>query len=259
MKFEPHPDRRPAVVTGASTGIGEATARTLAAAGYPVALGARRADRCAAIAAEISAEGGEAFAHQLDVTDDASVAAFGKAVTEALGPVEVVVSNAGGMQPGRMWEISTEDYLRELNTNVLGTHRLLTTFGAAMIERGRGDFVFVTSDVVQNPRPHLGAYVSAKWAMEGMARVLQMELEGTGVRASIVRPGPTFTEISFAWEQDAMVGVVEAAQRWGLLRHMHTLRPPDIARAIAHVVAAPRGTYIALVDVQPEGKLEDRT
>ena len=56
-----------------------------------------------------------------------------------------------------------------------------------------------------------------------------------------------------------MVGVVEAAQRWGLLRHMHTLRPPDIARAIAHVVAAPRGTYIALVDVQPEGKLEDRT
>jgi NADP-dependent 3-hydroxy acid dehydrogenase YdfG len=258
-KFPPHPDRRPAVVTGASTGIGAATARALAEAGYPVALGARRGELCAEVAGEIRASGGEAFAHQLDVTDDESVQAFHAAVDDALGPVEIVVSNAGGMQPGRLWEISTADYHRELDTNVLGTHRLLTTFGTGMVERGRGDFVFVTSDVVQNPRPHLGAYVSAKFALEGMARVLQMELEGTGVRASIVRPGPTFTEIAFGWEQDAMVGVVQAAQKWGLLRHMHTLRPPDIARAIVAVVSAPRGTSLAVVDVQPEGKLEEQS
>jgi NADP-dependent 3-hydroxy acid dehydrogenase YdfG len=256
-KFPAHPERRPAVVTGASTGIGAATARTLAAAGYPVALGARRLDKCEEIADEIRAGGGEAFAHQLDVTDDDSVAAFHKAVVGALGAVEIVVSNAGGMQPGRLWEISTDDYRRELETNVLGTHRLLRTFGAELVERRRGDFVFVTSDVVSNPRPHLGAYVSAKWAMEGMARVLQMELEGTGVRASIVRPGPTFTEIAFGWEQDATLGVVEAAQRWGLIRHFHTLRPPDIARAIAAVVSAPRGTALSVVDVQPEAALDE--
>ena len=256
-KFPAHPDRRPAVVTGASVGIGAATARALAVAGFPVALGARRVDKCEEIAAEIRAAGGEAFAQALDVTDDASVVTFHKAATEALGPIEVVVSNAGGMQPGRLWEISTDDYRRELETNVLGTHRLLRSFGAEMVERRRGDFIFVTSDVVPNPRPHLGAYVSAKWAMEGMARVLQMELEGTGVRASIVRPGPTFTEIAFGWEQDATMGVVEAAQKWGLIRHFHTLRPPDIARAITAVVSAPRGTALSIIEVQPEATIEE--
>lgn len=259
MRFPPHPDRRPAVVSGASAGIGAATARALASAGFPVALGARRVDRCEEIAAEIRDGGGEAFAHPLDVTDDTSVAAFAKAVGEALGPIEIVVSNAGGMQPGRLWEIPTEDYRRELDTNVLGTHRLLSAFGAAMVGRGRGDFVFVTSDVVANPRPHLGAYVSAKWALEGMARVLQMELEGTGVRASIVRPGPTFTEIAFGWEQEATLGVVDAAKKWGLIRHFHTLRPADIARAITAVVSAPRGTSLSVVEVQPEGALEEES
>ncbi len=119
---------------------------------------------------------------------------------------------------------------------MLGTHRLLTSFGAEMIGRRRGDFVVVSSDVTQAPRPHLGAYVSAKCALEGMARVLQMELEGTGVRASVVRPGPTYTEIASGWDRQATVEAVEAAQKWGLLRHFHTLRPPDVAGAIAHVV-----------------------
>jgi NADP-dependent 3-hydroxy acid dehydrogenase YdfG len=255
-KFPEHPQRRPAVVTGASVGIGAATAITLAAQGFPVALGARRGEKCDEVAAEIRAAGGEAFGHQLDVTDAASVNAFHKAVTDALGPIEIVVSNAGGMRPGRMWEISTEDFQRELDTNVLGTHRLLAAFGAEMVQRRRGDFVVISSDVVQAPRPHLGAYVSAKWALEGMTRVLQMELEGTGVRASIVRPGPTYTEIAFGWEQDATIGVVEAAQKWGLIRHFHTLRPPDIARAVAQVVAMPRGTHIPVVDVSPEAALE---
>ena len=98
-KFPEHLDRRPAVVTGASVGIGAATARTLAAQGFPVALGARRGDKCEEVAAQIRDAGGEAFAHQLDVTDTASVSAFHKAVTETLGPVEIVVSNAGGMRP----------------------------------------------------------------------------------------------------------------------------------------------------------------
>lgn len=256
-KFPDHPERRAAVVTGASGGIGAATALALAANGHPVALGARRAEKCEEVAAAIRADGGEAFAHELDVTDAASVAAFHKAVTAALGPVEVVVSNAGGMQPGRIWEISTDDFLRELDTNVLGAHRLLTTFGAEMVQRRRGDFVLVSSDVVISPRPRLGSYVSAKFALEGMARVLQMELEGTGVRASIVRPGPTFTEIAFGWEQQATIDVVNDAQKWGLIRHFHTLRPADIARAIAHVVSAPRGTSIPVLDVSPEASIEE--
>ncbi len=255
-KFPDHAERRPAVVTGASAGIGAATAHALAANGHPVALGARRVERCELVVAEIRASGGEAFAHELDVTDEASVVAFHKAVTEQFGPVEVVVSNAGGMKPGRLWEISTDDFRRELDTNVLGPHRLLATFGAEMVQRQCGDFVVVSSDVVNTPRPRLGAYVSSKWALEGMARVLQMELEGTGVRACVVRPGPTFTEIAFGWDQAATIDVVKDAQKWGLIRHFHTLRPDAIARAIAHVVSAPRGTNISVMDISPEAVIE---
>jgi NAD(P)-dependent dehydrogenase (short-subunit alcohol dehydrogenase family) len=255
-RFPDHPDRRPAVVTGASSGIGAATARALAAQGFPVALGARRAERCEQLATEIRAQGGEAFAHQLDVGDPASVAAFHKAVGEALGPVEVVVSNAGGMRPGRIWEIGTDAFEHELNTNVLGAHRLLTTFGAEMVRRGRGDIVMISSDVVPTPRPHLGAYVAAKAALEGMTRVLQMELEGTGVRATILRPGPTRTDIANEWDEQPMVEAVVAQQKWGLLRHHHTVRPEQIALVVAQVVSLPRGAHVPVVDVAPEAPVE---
>lgn len=255
-RFPDHPQRRPAVVAGASSGIGAATARMLAAQGFPVALGARRGERCEQIADEIRAGGGEAFAHQLDVTDTASVAAFHKAVVEVLGPVEVAVLNAGGMRPGRVWEIDTDSFGHELNTNVLGAHRLITTFGAEMVQRGRGDIVVISSDVVPAPRPHLGAYVAAKAALEGMTRVLQMELEGTGVRATILRPGPTRTDIANEWEEQPMVDAVLAQQKWGMLRHHHTVRPQHTALVVAQVVAMPRGTHIPVIDVGPEAPVE---
>src|SRR6476620_2342450 len=92
-----HPDRRPAVVTGASSGIGAATALTFAAAGHPVALGARRTDKCEELAAHIREQGGEATAVSLDLTDEASVTAFAKTVQKQLGEIETVVSNAGAV------------------------------------------------------------------------------------------------------------------------------------------------------------------
>src|SRR5689334_13755403 len=120
-----HPERRPAVVTGASAGIGAATALRLAAAGFPVALGARRVDKCAEIVEQIRAEGGEAVAHPLDVTDQASVDAFAKAVQADFGDVEVLVSNAGHTAPGTIHEVSTERFASEIDLNLLGAHRLV--------------------------------------------------------------------------------------------------------------------------------------
>ena len=87
-----------------------------------------------------------------------------------------------------------------------------------MIERRRGDIVFVTSDAVDNPRPGVAAYVASKWGLEGLARVMQRELEGTGVRATIVRPGPTATEMGTNWDPAGVPGVLEGFKRWGLLR-----------------------------------------
>ncbi len=252
------PDRRPAVVTGASSGIGAATALVLGAQGFPVALGARRTDRCEEVAGQIRQAGGEAVVHPLDLTDDTSVAAFAQAVTRDLGGVEVVVSNAGAVAPGTVHEVDTERMRAEIDLNLLGAHRLVRAFVPAMVERRRGDLVFVSSDVAVRPRPFMAAYATSKWALEGLAQSMQMELEGTGVRASIVRPGPTWSEMGTTWDDRDAAGVIEHWVRFGLARHSHFLKPEALANAIATIVTAPRGVHLNLVEVTPEAPLEDR-
>ena len=252
------PDRRPAVVTGASSGIGAATALRLAAAGHPVALGARRVDRCEELTARIRDGGGEAVAHPLDVTDTESVTAFAKAVAADLGDVEVVVSNAGAVAPGTIHEVEPERFACEVDLNLVGAQRLVRAFVPGMVERRRGDIVFVSSDVAVRARPFMSAYAAAKWGLEGLAHAMQMELEGTGVRASIVRPGPTWSEMGTDWADDQAAHVLEQWVRFGLARHPHFLKPAAVAEAIAAVVSAPRGVHLNLVEVSPEAPVEDR-
>lgn len=250
-----HPDRRTAVVTGASSGIGAATARMLAAAGHPVALGARRVDRCEEIAREVREAGGEALAVPLDVTDPESVVRFAKTVADELGDVEVLVSNAGTFEPGLMLDVGTDTVARDLDVNVLGAHRLVSAVVTGMVERQRGDVVFVSSDVVRAPRTRMAGYVPAKFGLEGMALALQMELEGTGVRASLVRPGQTVTELGTAWREEDTTAALEDWIHWGAARHGGFLEADDIAAAVMAVVSAPRGTHLTLVEVQPEAPL----
>ena len=114
------PDRRPAIVSGASSGIGAATAAALAAAGHPVALGARRVEKCEEVAAAIRDQGGEAVTHPLDLHESESVAAFAKAVTADLGDIEVVVSNAGAVAPGTIHEVDHDRSVRVHSVNVRG-------------------------------------------------------------------------------------------------------------------------------------------
>ena len=246
------PDRRPTVVTGASSGIGAATALTLAAAGYPVALGARRIDKLENLATTIREAGGEVVVHALDVTDTDSVAAFAAAVTASLGEVETVVSNAGAVAPGTIHEVDTDRFAREVDLAVTGAHRLVRAFVPAMVERRRGDVVFVSSDVAVRARPFMSAYAAGKWGLEGMAHAMQMELEGTGVRASIVRPGPTWSEMGTDWDADEAAHVLTQWERFGLARHPHFMKPQALADAIAFVVGAPRGVHVNLIEVTPE-------
>ncbi len=252
------PSRRPAVVTGASSGIGAATARSLAAAGFPVALGARRTEKCEEVAAQIREAGGEAVVHALDLTDETSVATFAEKVAADLGDVEVVISNAGAVAPGTTHEVDTERFARELDLNVVGSHRLVRAFVPGMVERRRGDLVLVSSDVAVHPRPFMSSYAAGKWGLEGLAHAMQMELEGTGVRASIVRPGPTWSEMGTDWDVDDAAFVLNQWVRFGLARHPHFLKPAAIADAITTVVSAPRGVHINLIEVSPEAPLEDR-
>ncbi len=250
------PTRRPAAIAGASSGIGAETARALAAAGFPVALGARRTDRCEALAAEIRADGGEAVAHPLDVADGSSVADFAEKVAADLGAVEVVISNAALIGPGSLLETAPERLYDEVNVNLLGPHRLIRAFVPSMVERKRGDIVFVSSDVAVRARPFMGGYSATKSGLEGLVASLQMELEGTGVRASIVRPGPTWSEMGMDWDADRAAFVLDQWVKWGQARHSHFLKARAIADAITTVVRAPRGVHISPVDVNPEAPVE---
>jgi NADP-dependent 3-hydroxy acid dehydrogenase YdfG len=251
------PDRRPAVVTGASSGIGAATAAALGAAGHPVALGARRTDRCEKVAAAIRENGGEALVAPLDVTDHDSVDVFVAGVAAELGEIEVLVSNAGLVAPGVIHETDTERFGHEVDVNLLGAHRLVRAVVPGMVQRKRGDVLFVSSDVAVRARPFMSAYAAGKWGLEGMVHALQMELEGTGVRASIVRPGPTWSEMGMNWDEQAAADVLNEWVRFGLARHPHFLKPQAIADAIVTVVSAPRGVHLNLVEVTPEAPIEE--
>ena len=252
------PERRPAVVTGASSGIGAAAALALATAGFPVALGARRTDKCEEVATAIRDAGGEAVAHALDITDADSVEAFVKAVSADLGDIEVLVNNAGAVGPGVIHEVESERFARELDLNVVGAHRMVHAIAPGMVERQRGDIVFVSSDVAVRARPFMSSYAAGKWGLEGMAHAMQMELEGTGVRASIVRPGGTWSEMGSDWDPEAGADVLNHWVRFGFARHPHFLKPAAIGEAITTIVSAPRGVHLNLVEVTPEAPVEDR-
>jgi NAD(P)-dependent dehydrogenase (short-subunit alcohol dehydrogenase family) len=256
-RFAPHPERRPAVVTGASSGIGEATAQALAAAGHPVVLGARRVDRCEETAESIRAEGGEAHAFHLDLADPKSPAGFAEQAVEALGEVEIVVSNAALNPAGAVLDTDDGLFGEVLEVNVEGTHRMVRALLPAMVTRRRGDLVFVTSDVAMRPRPSMVAYVTSKWALEGYVRTLQMELEGTGVRATVLRPGPTQTAMGLDWDPDTTAQILEEWSRWGLARHASFMPPAGVAKAVLATVDMPRGTYVSTIELQPEAPIEE--
>jgi NADP-dependent 3-hydroxy acid dehydrogenase YdfG len=256
-RFPGHPERRPAVVTGASSGLGQAIAVALGAAGHPVALGARRVERCEATAAEIRAAGGEAVALSLDLHDAGSVDAFAKEAEAALGATEVLVSCAGDVQRGSSVDTAPEDFLRQLEVNLLAPQRLLHLLGAGMVERRRGDVVFVSSEAADAPWPHVAPYVVAKTGLEALARTATMELEGTGVRVGIIRPGRAATEQAATWSEQDLVDVTTAWTRWGLLRHAGMLRGREVAAAVLAMVSMPRGTHISLLEVLPEAPVTE--
>lgn len=258
-RFAPLPDRRPAIVAGASSGIGEATAIELAARGFPVALGARRVEKLTDIVGKINADGGEAVGFHLDVTDPDSVKSFVAQSTEALGDIEVLVAGAGDTYFGKLDEITSDELDSQLQIHLVGAFRVASAVLPGMIDRQRGDLIFVGSDVSLRQRPHMGAYGAAKAALVAMVNNFQMELEGTGVRASIVHPGPTKTSMGWSLPAEKIGPALEDWAKWGQARHDYFLRAADLARAITFVAETPRGGFIANMELQPEAPLADNT
>ncbi len=258
-RFGPHPDVRPSVVTGASSGIGKATAEELAVLGHPVVLGARRVAECEETARAIRERGGKAWAFHLDLSDPHAIEQFVENAVDALGKVEILVSNAGNSQPGSALDIDPGAFDLMLAVNVVGTYRLARALLPAMLDRRRGDAIFITSDVVGRPRPLVAGYVTSKWGLEGFVRSLQMELEGTGVRATIVRPGPTMTEMGMDWGPEVTTEVLQRWTSWGFARHSSFMRPSGVAKAITAAASLPRGVHLTVLEIQPEAPIVDRT
>ncbi|NLG56669.1 MAG: SDR family oxidoreductase, partial [Rhodococcus sp.] len=219
------PDTRIAVVTGASSGIGEATARTLAAQGYHVIVGARRIDRLEKLADEI---GGTAV--ELDVTDEDSVAAL----AAVLPRVDILVNNAGGAKGlATVLDADLDDWRWMWETNVLGTLRVTKGLLPKLIESGDGLIVTVTSIAALYAYDNGSGYTSAKHAQAVLHRTLRGELLGKPVRLTEIAPGAVETEFSlvrFDGDQELADKVYEG---------MEPLIASDIAEIIGFVASRP--------------------
>jgi NADP-dependent 3-hydroxy acid dehydrogenase YdfG len=245
-------ERRTAVVTGASSGVGAAIAEAFGKLGWSVAIGARRAERLEETARGIESAGGRAVPAHLDVTRADSIEEFFATAEGALGPIDIVVNNAGIGVPGRIHELSINEIESELATNLLGSMLITRRALPSMIERRSGDVLFISSMNSVSPRPFQAGYTAAKAGVEGFAAALRMDLEGTGVRAITLRLGPTRSEFGYSWNTDTMVQVLESWQRWGFLRHHDMLDTAQVAHAVVAAVTAPRGMQLDVIQVNPE-------
>lgn len=171
----------------------------------------------------------------------------------------MLVAGAGDTYFGRLYEIDTETFESQVQIHLIGANRLATAVLPGMLERQRGDLIFVGSDVALRQRPHMGAYGAAKAALVAMVTNLQMELEGTGLRASIVHPGRTKTAMGWSLPVESIGPALEDWAKWGQARHDYFLRASDIARAITFVAETPRGGFVANMELQPEAPLAATT
>lgn len=246
------------MVTGAGSGIGSAIAIELAKLGWPVALGGRRVERLEETATAVRDAGGTAFVHELDVSNADSAAIFFGAVEAELGPLDVLVNNAAVATPGWLHTLPVDALEREVATNLLGPILMSRLAITSMRAReARGDIVFITSDATRHPRPRLTTYSATKAGLETFADTLMLELEGSGIRASKVRVGPTLSEFGFGWPMDELEDLMSYWPRFGLGRHNHILEPDAVAGAVVLVVTAAPGVHLDTIEVQPHAPVGD--
>ncbi|BBY87165.1 SDR family NAD(P)-dependent oxidoreductase [Mycolicibacterium tokaiense] len=231
-------DRRIAVVTGASSGIGEATAKTLAAQGFHVVVVARRRDRIEALAAEI-----DGTAVVADVTDGESVEALAAAVP---GPVSVLVNNAGGAKGlAPVADADVEHWRWMWETNVLGTLRVTRALLPKLIDSGDGLIVTVTSIAASETYDGGGGYTGAKHAQGALHRTLRGELLGKPVRLTEIAPGAVETEFSLV----RFGGDQERADK--VYAGITPLVAHDVAEVIGFVAARPSHVNLDTIVIRP--------
>ncbi len=187
-------DAKVAVVTGASSGIGAATARLLAADGWRVVLVARRAERLQGLAESIEATGGAAMVEAVDAADGAAVEAMADRVRSQWGPASLVVNSAGAGVWRFLEETSPAQIVEMMGAPYLAAANTCRAFMSDMLVAGRGALVHVGSPASLMPWPGATAYTASRWALRGLQEALSMDLAGTGVTSSMVYFGEVSSE-----------------------------------------------------------------
>jgi NADP-dependent 3-hydroxy acid dehydrogenase YdfG len=240
-----------ALVTGASSGIGAATALALAADGAAVAVAARRKDRLDELAEKISGTGGTALVLESDVTDEAAAREAVERTVAELGRLDTLVNNAGVMLLGPIVAAPVEEWQRMVQLNVLGlmymTHAALPhLLTAAETEPRRvADIVNISSVAGRVARSGSGVYNASKWGVNAFSESLRQEVTGRHLRVSLVEPGAVSTELSSHNRPEIQETI---AQRFG---DIERLEAEDIAEAISFVVTRPRRTAVNEVLIRP--------
>jgi NADP-dependent 3-hydroxy acid dehydrogenase YdfG len=238
---------RVAVVTGASSGIGEATVRAMSGAGASVALGARRADRLQTIADSID---GPTLVREVDVSDEEQARAFIEAAKGEFGGLHILVNNAGLMLLGPVADADTEGWRRMIAVNLLGllycTHAALPLMEAS----GGGDVVNVSSVAGRRADAGAAVYNMTKFGVHAFSEALRQEALHSGIRVTTVAPGFVDTELQGHNTNPLVRRATERARE----QIGEVLQPADIAEAILHAVTRPSHVCVNEVVVRPTGQ-----
>lgn len=228
------PNEQIALVTGASSGIGEATAHALAREGYTVVLAARRADQLEAVVDEIGDQ--KALAVPTDVTDEDDIMALVDRTLDAFDRIDVLVNNAGVIRRGSVASADRSDIRQQVEVNLLGLMNMTQAVLPHMLASGGGDIVAVSSANAKYPAKGSGAYTATKTGVNGFCEALREEVADDGIRVTVVMPGVVDTEM-----QDTEVFEREV------------LTPADVAETITFALSRPDNVLVAelLVGASP--------
>ncbi len=238
------------IITGATSGIGEATAKLLAQEGAVVVLTGRRKDRLRKIKSEIEKSGGKALAIEADVTQKESVIKMVKQVIDEYGKIDILVNNAGVMLLGPVLNAEVTDWQRMVDTNVYGllwcTHAVLPH----MVKQGGGHIVQTSSVAGRTAGPNRAVYNATKWAVNGFTEALRQEMVEHKIRTTLIEPGAVATELR---EHITHKQTKQQIDDWAA--SMRQLQSEDIAKAIVYAVSQPDHVAINEILVRPTDQL----
>jgi NADP-dependent 3-hydroxy acid dehydrogenase YdfG len=243
-------DGKVALVTGASSGIGQATPLALAAEGARVAAAARRKDRLEAVVSDIAGRGGQALALMVDVADEAQVRDMVDRTRETWGRIDILVNDAGVAAVGPIDGANTEDWRRMVNTNLLGlmyaTHAVLPLMKA----QGSGHIVNVSSEAGRKVHGGDAVYAATKWGVGAFSEALRQEVEKHHIRVTIIEPGVVATEM-----QEYVIAQAATEPLAARIRSVPPLASENIAAAIVYAVTQPERVAVSEMLIMPSEEI----